>query len=405
MFGAPTNHSEPSGREGAVRPVATAAAPEPEPSGPKPPRLASGSAMSRGTHPDDTRLVRLATPSVSGIVRAMLILAACAIGLYLVWRVRGVIRLVAISLFVALALFPLVDAITTKTRLPRALVILITYVVLIAGVAVVGDVVVPSLVKEVEQLSHNAPHYAAELRRNGTFRRYDNRYHITAKLVQDAHRLPEMLGHLVGSLKDVTVQAASLIGQLITVLAISFLLILHGRQYVNMGLRLAGSREKRYRQLIIDINRAVADYVMGNLVISVLATLATWIVLMILGVPYALSLGILIGFFDLIPLVGATLGAIFVALATITVDFPTATIVWVAFILVWQRFEDYVVQPLVYGKALRVNPIVTIVSVLAGASLLGILGALLAIPTAAAIQIVLRDWWANRARTPPAAIV
>ena len=87
--------------------------------------------------------------------------------------------------------------------------------------------------------------------------------------------------------------------------------------------------------------------------------------------------------------------------ATLTASFPTATIVWIAFIIVWQRFEDYVVQPLVYGKALRVNPIVTIVSVLVGASLLGILGALLAIPTAAAIQIVLRDWWAHRKHEPP----
>jgi len=136
--------------------------------------------------------------------------------------------------------------------------------------------------------------------------------------------------------------------------------------------------------------------------ILLLATLATWIVLTILGVPYALSLGLLVGFFDLIPLVGATLGAIFVGVATVTVDFPTATLVWVGFIIVWQRFEDYVIQPMVYGKALRVNPIVTIVSVLAGASLLGILGALLAIPIAAAIQIVLRDWWANRGHTTPA---
>jgi predicted PurR-regulated permease PerM len=359
-------------------------------------------AVAGGAQADNARLVRLATPSLGGIVRAVLIVAACAIGLYLVWRVRTVIRLVGISLFFALALFPLVDAITAKTRLHRAVVILLTYLLLIAGVAVVGYVVVPSLVKEVGQLSNNAPHYAAELRRNATFRHYDNRYHITTKLVQDAHRLPQMLGHLVGPLKDVTVQAASFIGQLVTVLAISFLLILHGRQYVNMGLGLLGPREKRYRQLIIDINRAVADYVLGNVVISVLATLATWIVLTILGVPYALSLGFVVGFFDLIPLVGATLGAIFVAVATVTTDFPTATIVWVAFIIVWQRFEDYVIQPLVYGKALQVNPIVTIVSVLVGAALLGILGALLAIPIAAAIQIVLRDWWRNRGGVAPA---
>jgi predicted PurR-regulated permease PerM len=113
-----------------------------------------------------------------------------------------------------------------------------------------------------------------------------------------------------------------------------------------------------------------------------------------------LSLGFVVGFFDLIPLVGATLGAIVVAFATLTVSFPTATLIWIAFILVWQRIEDYVVQSLVYGTALRVNPIVTIVSVLAGAALLGILGAVLAIPIAAAIQIVLRDWWAHRERDP-----
>ena len=351
----------------------------------------------------EARLVRLAAPSPGGVVRMILIVAATAVFLYLVWRVRGVIRLVGISLFFALALMPIVDAIDNRMRGPRALIILIVYVILIATVLVIGYVVVPSLVNQVQQIAHDAPRYAADLRHNATFRHYDNRYHVSAKLVDDARRLPQLLGHLVGPLKDVTVQAASFIGQVTTVLAISFLLVLHGREYVNLGLTLTGRRQRRYRQLIADVNKAVADYVLGNVVISVLATIATWIVLMILGVPYALSLGFLVGFFDLIPLVGATLGAIFVAVATVAVDFPTATIVWVAFIIVWQRFEDYVVQPLVYGRALRVNPIVTIVAVLAGASLLGILGALLAIPIAAAIQIILRDWWAHRERAARAA--
>jgi uncharacterized protein (TIGR02246 family) len=340
--------------------------------------------------------VRLSAPSAGAVVRGVLILTACALVLYLVWRVQVVVRLVAISLFLALALLPVIDGLATRTRVPRALIILLVYVALIASVAVIGYVVVPSLVKEVEQLSRHAPRYAADLRRNATFRRYDNRYQITAKLVNDARRLPQLLGHLVGPLKDVTVQAASFIGQLTTVLALGFVLLLHGREYLDLGLSLTGDRQERYRRTVIDINKAVADYVLGNVVISVLAAVATWIVLSILGVPYALSLGFLIGFFDLIPLVGATLGAIVVAVATVAVDFPTATIIWVAFIIVWQRFEDYVVQPLVYGRTLRVNPIVTIVAVLTGAALLGILGALLAIPTAAAIQIVLRDWWANR---------
>ncbi len=351
-------------------------------------------------------VLRLATPSLRGVLRIVLIVVGCAIALYLLWRVRTVVRLVGISVFLALALVPVVDSFDRRSRLPRAMIILAVLVVLIASVVVVGAVVVPSMVKEVGQLSHNAPRYARDLRANSTFRHYDNRYHISAKLVQDARTLPQSLGHLAGPLKDVTVSAFSFIGQLITVLALTFLLILHGRQNVNMALSLTGAREERYRRLVLEVEQAVAKYVLGNMAISGLATLTTWIVLSILGVPYALSLGFVVGFFDLLPLVGATLGAIVVALATVTVNFPLATIVWIAFIIVWQRFEDYVVQPLVYGRALHVNPLVTIVSVLAGAELLGILGALIAIPTAAAIQIIITDWWSSRAaaQTAPAAV-
>ena len=115
------------------------------------------------------------------------------------------------------------------------------------------------------------------------------------------------------------------------------------------------------------------------------------------------AFAIVVAFFDLIPLVGATLGAIVVSFGTLTVHFPVATIIWIAFIIVWQRFEDYVVQPLVYRRAVQVNPLVTIVSVLAGAALLGVLGALLAIPIAAGIQIILRDWWSARNEASPAA--
>lgn len=188
--------------------------------------------------------VRLAAPSLRGVVRILLIAVACGIALYLLWRVRGVVRLVGISLFLALALIPVVDALDSRIPVPRAVLILGVYVVLIVSVVVIGYVVVPSLVKQVGQLSHDAPRYAAELRHNGTFRHYDNRYHITPTLVRDARRLPHLLGHLVGPLKDVTVQAFTFIGQLLTVLAITFLLVLHGRQYVNLGLSLTGSEAR-----------------------------------------------------------------------------------------------------------------------------------------------------------------
>ena len=345
--------------------------------------------------PDPVR-VRLTAPPLTGVLRVVLILVAAVLALYLVWRIRGVIQLLAISVFFAFALFPVVDAVAVRTRAPRALVILAVYVTLALLVCLIGYVVIPSVVREVQTVSRDAPHYAAQLRRNATFRHYDDRYHITAKLLRDARRLPQLLARAAGPLKDVTVGAASLITQLITVLAVTFLLVLHGREYSELGLSLVGRRQQRYRQVIIDIKDAVARYTLGNISISVLATVATWIVLSILGVPYALALGLVVGFFDFIPLIGATLGAIVVALATVPVSFPTATIVWIAFIIVWQRFEDYVVQPLVYGKAVNVNPLVTIVSLLVGAALLGILGVLLAIPSAAAIQIILRESWSAK---------
>jgi predicted PurR-regulated permease PerM len=346
--------------------------------------------------------VRLAAPSLKAVLRILAIVVACAAVLYLTWRLRDVVRMVAIALFLALALNPVVDAIDGRVRVPRAAVILALYVTLAAGVVVVGVVVVPSMVRQVQQLSHEAPKYVHDLRRHSTFRKYDDRYHLAASLDEDARALPGRLARASGSLQTVTVKVFSLAGQLAAVLSVAFLLMLHGRQYADIGLHLAGPRESRYRKLLGDINKAVATYMLGNVAISVLATAATWLVLTILGVPYALSLGIVVGFFDLIPLVGATLGAIIVALATATVDFPTATIVWVAFVIVYQRFENYLIQPLVYGRALNVNPLVTIVGVLAGASLLGILGALLAIPIAAAVQIILRDWWANRTASVPA---
>jgi predicted PurR-regulated permease PerM len=341
--------------------------------------------------------VRLAAPTASGVVRIVAIVVGCAFALYLTWRLRDVLRLVVIAVFLALALIPVVDALDRRVRVPRAVVILALYAALAAGVVLVGAVVVPSLAHQVRQISADAPRYARELREDATFRRYDDRYHVTAHVEAEARALPRRLAAATGSLEAVTVKAFGVVGQLVTVLSLAFLMLLRGRRYVNLALRLAGPREQRCRALVGDVNRAVAKYMLGNVAISALATAATWLVLTILGVPYALALGVVVGFFDLIPLVGATLGAIIVALATATVDFPTATLVWIVFVVLYQRLENYVLQPLVYGRALDVDPIVTILAVLAGSSLLGILGALLAIPIAAAIQIVLRDWWAGRA--------
>lgn len=116
------------------------------------------------------RSVRLAAPSMKAVLRIVAIVVACAIALYLAWRLRDVMRLVVISLFVALALLPIVDAIDARVRVPRAAIVLALYLALAAGVVVVGVVVVvvPSMVKQVQQLAHDAPRYTQDVRRNAS---------------------------------------------------------------------------------------------------------------------------------------------------------------------------------------------------------------------------------------------
>jgi len=127
-----------------------------------------------------------------------------------------------------------------------------------------------------------------------------------------------------------------------------------------------------------------------------IAGLAAFIVLSILGVPFAAALAIIVFFADLIPLVGATLGAVLVAIVTLFTDFPTATIVWAIFSIVYQQLENTFIQPQIQRRAVDVHPFIVLVSVLFGATLLGIIGALVAIPVAASVQIGIREWWRYR---------
>jgi predicted PurR-regulated permease PerM len=113
-------------------------------------------------------------------------------------------------------------------------------------------------------------------------------------------------------------------------------------------------------------------------------------------VPFAVPLAVLMAFFDLIPLVGSTIGGVLVGVVTVFSDFPGDTIIWVIYVIAYQQVENSVFQPFVYRRAVNLHPLAVITAILIGSNLLGVLGALVAIPIAAAIQIALKDVWANR---------
>ena len=268
-------------------------------------------------------------PSTRVIARVFATIVALCAFVYLLYLIRSVIGLVAIAAFFAMALGPAVDLLDRRW-FPRAAAIVSVYLVIAAGIVGIGTLFVPPVVSGVKSLSQNAPTYIAKLRKNKQFRKYDNQYKITAKVNAEAAKLPQQLSKSAGALGSVTVSVFTTIAQLITVLTIAFFLLLDGERLFGLALRtFRPTQHAALEAMAGQIYRSVAGYVIGNLAISVIAGSVAFTTLLILGVPYAAPLAVLMAFFDLIPLVGATVGAIIIGLVTLFTDFPTATIIWV----------------------------------------------------------------------------
>jgi predicted PurR-regulated permease PerM len=337
------------------------------------------------------------------IARVFFTVAALAIFLYVLYVVRAVVVLVFVAGFLAVALGPPVDFLQ-RLGMRRGLAIIEVYLAIAAAIFGVGLLVVPPVVDQVNGLSKDIPGYVRDLRKSKTFRKYDDKYHISKKLNQQAAKLPSKLGSAASTLQDVTVGVFGALVKLVTVLTMTFFLLLDGGRLVGWLLRIRGpTQEERLRGLFNDIYRSTAGYVAGNLIISVIAGVTTYVSLQVLGVPFAAPLSVLMAFLDLIPLVGATVGGVVIGIVTAFHNFPTATIVWVIVFVVYQQVENNVLQPLVYRRTVDVSPLIVIVSILIGSTLLGVLGALVAIPVAAAVQILARDVWARR--EPPLAVI
>ena len=334
--------------------------------------------------------------STRTIVRVFFTLVALGVLLYVLYLVRSVIGLLLIATFLAVALGPAVDRFA-RMKLPRPASILAVFLGLFLAIFLIGLVVVPPIVNEVEAFADDVPSYIDDIRSNETLREYDDKYDITAKLEDQAKALPSRLGDAAGALQAVTVGVFSTIIQLVTVLTITFFLLLDGGRIANFILaQVRPSHQERVRYIAADIYSATGGYVAGALTLATAAGISTYILLSILDVPFAVPLSVLMAFFDLVPLVGSTIGGVLVALVTLFADFPQDTIVWVVFVVVYQQFENSVLQPLVYRRAVNLHPLAVITAILIGSTLLGVLGALVAIPIAAALQIMVKDIWANR---------
>jgi predicted PurR-regulated permease PerM len=337
-------------------------------------------------------------PSSRTIARIFLTVVGLSVALYLLWLVRTVVGLLLISIFLAVALGPAVDS-ARRLKLRRVPAILVVYLFLFLAVFVVASLVVPPIVDQVENFVDDVPSYIEEIRSNDRLREFDDEYGITDNLQQQARTLPTRLSDAAGALQAVTVGVLTKVVQLVTVLTVTFFLLLDGRRITDfLFSQLAPDREARFRRVGEDVYRSVGGFVTGALSLALLSGITSWLVLTILGVPFAVPLGVLMAFLALIPIVGATIGGAIVAAVTLFQDFPRDTIAWVLFALAYQQLENNVLQPQVYRRTVDLHPLAVIAAILFGSALLGVLGALLAIPIAAATQIVVKDAWAHRGR-------
>jgi predicted PurR-regulated permease PerM len=340
------------------------------------------------------RLVRFSARTVLGVLGIIL---AVALLVEIILISKQVLTWILIAIFFTLALNPLVDWFEKRVR--RGYAVGVVYVLVFLAIALVAYVFIPPLVDQVNHLVNKIPDYIHDLTKGkGPLGFLERKYHIVEKVrhALDNGGAAKLFGYS-GTVLSVTKSVITIVVATVTITFMTFFMLLEGKGWVDRGFGLIPEPKRpRWRTVGRDIYRTVGGYVLGNVVISIIAGGSAAILLYALGVPLPFALGLLVGLFDLIPLAGATIALIIVG----TISFlhsVTAGIVVVVFFLTYQQLENHILQPVIYGKTVKLSPLAVLIAVLIGAALAGIIGALAAIPIAGAIQVVVRDMMRERA--------
>jgi predicted PurR-regulated permease PerM len=342
----------------------------------------------------DDRFVWFRPRSILTIVGVLL---GVAIVLEVLWVTKAVLIWVLIALFLAMALNPAVEFLVKRglSRGPAVGIVFVGAILVIVGIAATF---VPTLIREVNDLANAVPGYIEDLTKGrGRLGFLERDYQIVEK-VRDAIE-KSGVGGVLGLSNTALSVTKSIVNAVIAVVTIAFLtlfMLLEGPAWVERVYGLMPEEQRpRWRKVGGDIYRTVGGYVSGNLAISLIAGLTSTIVLLVLGVPYAVALGLVVAILDLIPLAGATIAAVIVS-AVGFLHSTTAGIILIIFFVLYQQLENHVLQPLVYGRTVQLSPLIVLVAVLMGAELAGVIGALGAIPVAGSLQVIIIDWLDHR---------
>jgi predicted PurR-regulated permease PerM len=341
------------------------------------------------------RIVHYRPRTIFGIIGAILLVLLV---LYVLYIARHVLSWLLISLFLTLALNPAVEALERR-GLRRGWSVGVTVLAALAVLAGLGALFIPTLVDQVNHFADKVPDYIHDLTKGkGRLGFLETKYHIVERVKAAIHKNGvTKIAVGAGAAVSVTKSVISAIVALLTIIFMTIFMLLEGPVWMDRlyGL-VAVEQQPRWRRVGHEIYRTIGGYVTGNLLISVIAGISSGLVLLATGVPFAAALGLLVAVLDLIPLAGATIAAVVVVLVALAAQGLTAAIIVAVFFIVYQQAENHVIQPLVYGRTVQLSPLAVLVSVLIGAELAGVLGALGAIPVAGALQVVLVEWRRGR---------
>jgi predicted PurR-regulated permease PerM len=338
------------------------------------------------------------------VLRAVLVVIAVVLTLYLLYLLRGPLGWMVIAGFIAIAVSGPINVLSRHMK--RGFAIAIVYIGVVLAPFAMLAVLVPPIVQQGQNLADNAPRYAQDVQdyvnKNQRLQELNTKYDLTTKIQEQANKLPSKLGSAAGTLADLGSSLISGIFAAITILFLSIFMASAAPRWRAAFLRMHPVHRADLLERMFDrISDAVGNYVRGALLQALIAGVTSYIVLLILGVPYPLALALVIFVLDLVPLIGATIGAVLVGVVTVFQDFPTVTIIWAVWSIVYQQVENNIIQPRIQAKQVQVEPFFVLASVLFGSTLFGVMGALLAIPAAASIQIAIREYliYSGRLRT------
>jgi predicted PurR-regulated permease PerM len=279
----------------------------------------------------------------------------------------------------------------------RALATFLVFVVVFVVLSAVVAVFVVPLVNEGSKIATALPQQIADARAGkGPVGDLLQRTHALEWVQNNQAKIRAFASGLTAPAASIVSGVATGLVGLITVIVLAYLIVLEGPLLVNGTVALfAPATGERIRRVGADCAKSVTGYISGNLLISVICGGLTYVVLLIMGVPFAGLIGLFVGIADLLPLVGATIGGAVAVLAGF-LHSGTAGIVVLVFFVVYQQLENHLLQPLIFARTVSLNPLTVIVAILLAAELKGMLGALLAIPVASMIQVILRDIWDHR---------